>query len=243
MNWKGPTEKAVKDRSDRWLLTYADLITLLLAFFVVLYSTSSQDLARFQSIAQSLRQAFNAGVLNEENGPSPITSSLTGRELDQTLSQGQAFTVISQSLGRYAKEQGFTGQVSVRTEQDQVIVSLSDPLLFDSASADLKPESTGVLNAVAVLLKDMPNQVRIEGHTDDIPINTELFNSNWELSTARATAVLRFLVEQGGLDPRRIYAAGYAQYKPRLPNDAPQNRALNRRADIVILFPQQEGKP
>jgi chemotaxis protein MotB len=126
--------------------------------------------------------------------------------------------------------------VQVGAARDGVIISLSGNVLFDSGRADLKPAGLAMLNILADRVRDMPNDLRIEGHTDDIPIETSIFPSNWELSAARAVSVARYLSDHGRIKPERLTAAGYGQFRPAAPNTTREGRARNRRVDIVIVF-------
>ena len=229
-------KEAEKDNAERWLLTYADLITLLLAFFIVMWSLGQTDLKRFDQVRNSLANAFNTGIGDSSAGSSPLFSE--GSNFDPNpfgLAQTE-FNTIKKRFTELADKYGLAGKIKVRTEQNEVVISLSDNLLFDSGSSALKVGALTVLRETGIILNALPNDVRIEGHTDNIPINTGEFTSNWELSSARATAVLRYLVENAGVLPRRVFAAGYAETRPVANNDTPEGRASNRRADIVILF-------
>ena len=121
------------------------------------------------------------------------------------------------------------------------MVRLADRVLFDLGKADLRPDARRVLDALAGVLAELPNPVRVEGHTDDLPINNERFPSNWELSTARATTVVRYFIEHHGMDPRRFSAAGYGEYHPLVPNTSAANRQKNRRVDVVIMPLSSKG--
>lgn len=229
--------KVVKDNAERWLLTYADLITLLLAFFVVLYSASNQDLKKFEALAQSLRQAFNSGVVVPTGSDNVLQGGVGINDLG--FPQARDLEAISTELAGFAEQHGLEGKVTVRAEPGTITISLTDNLLFAPASADLQPDSGVVLREIAGIIRGLPNQVRVEGHTDNVPLNTSQYASNWELSTARAIAVLRYLVEVEGINPTRLYGAGYGEYRPIADNSTPEGRAQNRRADIVIIYQQE----
>jgi chemotaxis protein MotB len=123
------------------------------------------------------------------------------------------------------------------SDDDRIIIRLADNLVFPSASADVRPEALPLLAIVAEAVNQTDNEVRVEGHTDNIPLATDRYASNWELSSARATAVLRLLTDEFGVDPSRMHAAGYGEFRPVANNLTPEGRALNRRADIVLLYP------
>lgn len=217
----------------RWLLTYADLITLLMAFFIVMYAMSSLDVGKYRALAQSLRGALVGNSFVElplagTQGAEPGSLEAVGREVAGALA-----------------EMGLEGQGAVFRTERGVVISLYGAVLFDLGKADIRPEAMPVLDRVATALSRLPNYVSVEGSTDDLPINTALFPTNWELSVRRATTVVRYFVERHGLDPRRFLAVGYGEYQPMFPNDSEANRARNRRVDIVLLShsPFPRGKP
>ena len=127
----------------------------------------------------------------------------------------------------------------VTRDEENIIIRLADNLLFPSASASIREDALPLLDIVGSILEDLPNQIRVEGHTDNVPVGTERYPTNWELSSARATAVLRYLVEQTGLEAGRAFAAGFGEFRPETSNLTPEGRALNRRADIVVLYPPE----
>jgi chemotaxis protein MotB len=147
---------------------------------------------------------------------------------------------ISQQLTDFASARGLAGKIQIREDADSITISLADNLLFSSGSAELKPGSQDVLLEVAGILALLPNELRVEGHTDNIPVNSADYPTNWELSAARASTVLRFMIESGGLEPGRMELAGYADTHPIAENATAEGRSLNRRADIVIVYPTQE---
>jgi chemotaxis protein MotB len=213
----------------RWLLTYADMITLLLALFIILFSISTINKVKLQRLVRDLGGGFNSqDAIN--NPPNGMTTSATKDDLQAMQAQLQSY-IQSQSL-----------QKSVQTKitrdgkkRELVITLLSDKQLFDSGKADIKPFTKKILDEVYRQLKTRQNEVRVEGNTDNVPISNDQFPSNWELSAARATGVARYFVEDDGLAPRRISALGYGEYRPRVPNDTDAHRAQNRRVDVVIL--------
>ncbi|MCL5025287.1 MAG: OmpA family protein [Chloroflexi bacterium] len=227
------------ENTERWLLTYSDLITLLLVFFVVMYSVSKADEAKFAKLNASLQKAFNVIVLQGQD-----TTAISGQNgPDGGNKIMDDFLGIRTSVMKAAEQMGIQSHVNVTMQQDGIAISLSGNLLFDSGRADLRPESTALLEKVGEQVRAVPNEIRIEGHTDSIPVDSDLYPTNWELSAARATAVTRFLVEVSGIDPRRLSAQGYSQYRPLTDNSTRENRALNRRVDIVIVYPKPTPEP
>ncbi|MEJ5251835.1 MAG: OmpA family protein [Chthonomonadetes bacterium] len=215
---------------DRWLLTYADMITLLVALFIMLYSMSAVNQEKFGALAQSMRREFQA--LPEHNGGKVVGAGSIVDPVEQQVSR----------LQQFLQEKGLQSQVRIRHEERGLVISLlSDGTLFDLGSADLKPSAKQVLDQVAEALRALPNPVLIEGHTDNLPIRTAQYPSNWELSAARAARVLRYLVQKGGIPAERLIAVGYADTRPLVPNSSPANRAQNRRVDIAVLKTSQNA--
>lgn len=214
---------------ERWLLTYADLITLLLAFFIVMYSMSRIDAKRFGKMAEALNGVLKGGTtvfkhLNDED-------VLKGHGL---LKLGDLQMIQKQIEERFENLQR---PEEVRTEITErgLVVHIMESALFREGSAHLEPRAMDIMDVVYEKIAGLPNHIRVEGHTDDRPINTPVYPSNWELSTARATQVVRYFIENYGMAPDRVSALGYGEYRPVLPNNSIENRAQNRRVDIVIL--------
>jgi chemotaxis protein MotB len=228
------------ENHERWIVSYADMVTLLFALFVVLYATSDANPHKLEQVRSSLDRAFNVGVLSGTDGASPIFDS--GGGLTPSINEVKAnnLSVIAEKLGAFAELNELQGKIQIRQDADSITISLSDNLLFDSGSAHLKPGSQDVLLEVAGVLEGLPNMMRIEGHTDDVPVNSVDFATNWELSAARASTVLRFMTESGGLDADHLFLAGYAETRPLADNATAEGRATNRRADIVIVYPTEE---
>jgi chemotaxis protein MotB len=228
----------------RWLLTYADMITLLMAFFIMMYSMSILNLAKFQQVAFSIRSGFGGslqggeGVMVHGPGPGSVKPNLLG------LEGGAGLSETAVQLAEFITQRGLEEAVRLRVDERGLIISLvTDKVLFDLGKANLKPGSRDVLDKIAGLLQRLPNQVMVEGHSCNLPIRTAQFPSNWELSTARATQVIRYFIERRGVPATRLSAAGYADSRPLLPNTSAANRARNRRVDIVILRSSQDQGP
>ena len=236
----------------RWLLTYADMITLLMLFFIVLYSISQMDKARYIQLVRAVRASLlNANVSNSildaSQVPAPTNDLLPGSAGDglerQDPFEGLPFEQaelldlerVGQELAQALAEAGLTGRVNVVLAERGLVISFADSVFFDLGKAHLRPEARDLLIRLTKVLARLQNKVVVEGHTDNLPIHTAEFPSNWELSVARAVAVARFLTEAGGIDPRRVAATGYGEWRPRYPNDSEANRAKNRRVDIVLL--------
>ncbi|MEK7475478.1 MAG: flagellar motor protein MotB [Candidatus Coatesbacteria bacterium] len=208
----------------RWLLTYSDLVTLLLILFIMLYSMSKIDAAKFKELAQLLRAAFG-GVLTQ--GPTFLQGS--GDQLIPDLVPRLAAAVEGAGGGREVAK-------VFRNERGIVVRLMTDNVLFDPASTELKPEMKSILDALAGPLRDAGRPVAVEGHTDDLRMRGGgRYVSNWELSSERATQVVRYLIEKGRVPPASLSAAGYAEFHPVVPNTGAASRTRNRRIDIVIL--------
>lgn len=215
----------------RWLLTYADMITLLLALFIILFSISTISRVKYQALARDISGGFKGeyAINNPPNGGT--TSDRAGTPGDADLKQ------IQQQVKRFIETNKLQSKVQTRIDKRGLVITLlTDKALYDSGSADLRPETKRILDEInAAALKKNKNDIRIEGNTDNVPIATSSYPTNWELSAARATGVTRYLVEHDGLDPTRVSLAGYGQFRPARPNDNEIHRQSNRRVDIVIL--------
>ena len=274
---------AVQENEERWLLTYSDMITLLMALFMVLFSISSVNISKVQSLQESLRAAFSGNILpggkaiakpgataNSSRAPTsvdiqaavPVTaqaassfqsSSTHGAASASAAAQQQAaqaevqeFARIKQELERYAASHGFSKSVSTTIERRGLIIRvLTDSLLFSSGQATLSPRATALLDEVGSLLNiDQTHPIDVEGNTDNVPIQSSSFPSNWELSTARASTVVRFLIARG-VSPHRLSATGDADQHPLASDATAAGRARNRRVEIVLrrLYGGTEGEP
>ena len=236
---KKAVEKMESAGMMRWLLTYADMITLLLALFIILFAISTISRVKFQTFAKDISAGFN----NDYAINNPPNGGTTG---SQTGSNGEAnLKSIQLQVQSYVRTAKLEKKVQTRIDKRGLVITLlTDKALYDSGSAVLKPDTEQLLDEVVKQLRSHNNEIRIEGNTDTDPIATSSFPTNWELSTARATGVTRYLVEHDRFDPRLISAAGYGQYQPRFPNDTEAHKQLNRRVDLVILngqFAHAEG--
>jgi chemotaxis protein MotB len=223
---------------ERWVISYADLVTLLFGFFIILYATADANEVKFEALRQGLAEAFNVPVKEGYTGGS-IFDGGTGIVPERNVAGSLEFDLdqIEQLIARRTTEAGLAGKILVTRDDDKIVLRLADNLVFPSASADIRPDALPLLEIVAEAVNQTPNEIRVEGHTDNIPLTTDRYASNWELSSARATAVLRLLTEQLQVAPSRTFAAGYGEYRPIATNLTPEGRAQNRRADIVILYP------
>jgi chemotaxis protein MotB len=236
------------DNHERWLITYADLITLLMIFFVVMYAVSKVDQTKFQTLSLSLSQALQTNHrIQLEGAPSvlPNAASPAAKTMQEKREEEQKkLDDLKKRLEGYVQEQGLSGQVNVLETGRGVQLTLNDAALFDSGSAEVKAEAVRLLNGLAPFLKLVGNPIAVEGHTDDVPIRNARFRSNWELSSQRAINVLH-VFEAAGVPHERLSAEGYADTKPLVPNDSEQNRAANRRVNLIVLreFPAESISP
>ena len=215
---------------ERWVVSYADFITLLFAFFTTMYAISTVDARKLSRMVDSMQAAFDS-----QTG-TPTDRAARPRTGGVPVPPAVATAQREQALVRRLRDRLDDATVDVELDHRGIVVSMREAGSFTTGSAELSDVARGVLGELAaVLSSDDSLKLRVEGHTDDVPIQTGRFASNWELSTARATAVVTFLVEQPGLAPQRLSAAGYGEFHPRVPNDSDEDRARNRRVDIVIL--------
>jgi chemotaxis protein MotB len=229
-----------QENLERWLITYADLITLLLAFFIMMYVFSKKDAQKYEEVVGHLKTIFTGGARSPGQGKDvgsvpfdlPIkTVQGINAEVQKGL-ENELKTLVAADLRQK--------NISVFADERGIIIRILDRAFFDEGKADLKETAKSALDKIVPVMKTVSNHVRIEGHTDNIPINTHEFKSNWELSVRRATEVVRYLIERYDFSPERISAAGYAEQRPVVPNNGAENRALNRRIEIIITKSTKE---
>ncbi|MCX5810538.1 MAG: flagellar motor protein MotB [Proteobacteria bacterium] len=217
---------------ERWLLTYADLITLLLAFFIMMYTFSKQDAQKYEEVSAQLKVIFSggSGLLQQGKaaGKSPLESPSKANSSEAIKEK------LKNELKEISGENSLKNSIFIFTDARGVVIRIMDKAFYDEGKADLKQGAKNALDKIVTTMKEIKNHIRIEGHTDNTPISKGEFKSNWELSVRRATEVVRYLVEKGPIPPERISATGYAEYRPINNNDTPENRALNRRVEIII---------
>ncbi|MCX5813451.1 MAG: flagellar motor protein MotB [Proteobacteria bacterium] len=227
------------ENAERWLLTYADLITLLLAFFIMMYTFSKQDGQKYQEVSAHLKTIFTGGAGIVQKGSVSGTAPLDLMSA-KSVSSNEIKKQIEQEIKTMAQANGLKDNFSVFSDERGIVIRIMDKAFFDEGKAELKDSAKRMLDKIIPVIKQINNHIRIEGHTDNVPINTNEFKSNWELSVRRATEVVRHLIERGGVSPQRISATGYAEYRPVVNNDSTMNRALNRRIEIIVAKSQAE---
>jgi chemotaxis protein MotB len=255
------------ENHERWLITYADMITLLMVLFIVLYSISQVDLAKFRRLKEgvagglggpSASGALDGGAGPMDGGGGAFDAGLPS--IDVLKNAGAALVAQNARLAAERQERavlagvqaeiqhsldadGLGDTVHFRLEARGLVVTVvTDRVLFDTGEAELRPEGREVIDHLAPALASLPNHLAVEGHTDNVPISGR-YASNWELSTARATSVLRELAERHGIAPGRLQAAGYADQRPVEGNDTAEGRTANRRVEIVVLSDPDAAPP
>jgi chemotaxis protein MotB len=253
---------------DRWLVSYADFITLLFAFFVVLFASAKADQKKQVEVAQAIDAAFKSlGIFPDASRrPAKPLTAASGTEAaafpmnivmgEDVLSPARVrddLESLRRELEQRLSNQVAQHTVSIQMGRDGLVISLREAGFFDSGSAMPRPDTLATLHEIAVSLGRTPYDLRVEGHTDNIPIHTATFDSNWELSSARATRIARLFLDSHALPPDRISAAGYAEFHPVASNATAEGRATNRRVDLVVLprtkinfsvpgFPRADGQ-
>jgi chemotaxis protein MotB len=216
---------------DRWLLTYADMITLLLAFFIVMYSISRVDMAKFNKVAEALNIVLDGSDKNAQATMGDLKGFIKDHPRKGDLINLQA------RIDEISQQKKLGMEIKTDLQKRGLVIHISEATFFDLGKAELKPQAMEILDLLAVELLKAPNHIRVEGHTDNLPISTPKYPSNWELSTARATTCLRYLIEKNNFPPERISALGYAEYRPIATNTTAEGRNKNRRVDIIVLAP------
>ncbi|HKJ68289.1 MAG TPA: OmpA family protein [bacterium] len=212
-------EYGIDDKEDGWLITYADMFTLLFAFFAILVAISTVDPLKFERVANSMKESVGRD-----------------KELEARFSLAEIYANLEQII----QEEGLTDQAEVNYSPVGVVMRFKGNVLYESGSARLSPSATSVLERLADQIKEMPYRIAVEGHTDNRPISTSRFPSNWELSAGRASSVVRFF-RRYGVEPYKLRAVGRADTKPLVPNidengrGIPENQARNRRVEVIFL--------
>ncbi|MFC2314728.1 MAG: flagellar motor protein MotB [Selenomonas massiliensis] len=230
-----------EEAGEAWLLPYSDLMTLLLALFIALFAMSQTDASKMQALAQAFTAAFNMGGPSFFSGMGPSTSmtSATTQGQDNAnsayMQENENLREAQEKLEQYIKENNLQDQVSTELSEEGLMIRLKEKALFASGSAALQGQANQIVPVIAALLSSLPERVTISGHTDNVPISTAQFPSNWELSSARAVSLMRGLMGvQPSLNPARFSALGYSEYRPIASNDTEEGRAQNRRVEVFI---------
>lgn len=236
------------DNHERWLISYADFITLLFAFFVVMYAISSVNEGKYKVFSASLTSAFSSKLIHSNtvvpnNQDEALLKALVDRRnarlAELQRKQQEFMDNIAKNLNRVMQPLVKNGQVSVTQTNRGVVLDINASALFNQGEAALEPAAVKTLGEVAEVLRDGDQAIEVDGHTDDVPIKTAIYPSNWELSSARASSVVRLFIDHG-VKSERLSAVGLADNQPVVPNDSPENRAKNRRVTVTILAPAAE---
>lgn len=227
-------EEEKEANNERWLLTYSDLITLLMIFFVIMYASSNIDASKYKKMSESFKSAFGGGktIVGQEDmerskgKPTPIVS----KDPEQ-----QKMNQLKGEVDKYLKSNNLDKNVITKVEERGLVVSLNDTLFFESGKAEVRSDTLKKLVQIGNILKHENNYIRIEGNTDNQPINNDEFKSNWQLSAIRAANVVQLFVEKCEFSPEKLSSVGYGEYRPLADNRTEEGRAKNRRIDIVIM--------
>ena len=228
---------------DEWLATYSDCVTLLMTFFVLLYAMSSTDEAKMRALSQAFRSVMAGEVgdsileYNLYNGDVPLiggetpTDTVDGENIEESMYY---------QVSKFVKEHELEAAVEIIETEQGVAIQVRESIVFETSKSTLREDSKAVLSSIAELLSSIDNTIVVEGHTDNRPISTAEFPSNWELSVDRAVNVVKYFVENTGIDPKRLSATGYGEHHPVVPNDTEENMAKNRRVNILIIADDKE---
>jgi chemotaxis protein MotB len=222
---------------SEWLATYGDLVTLLLCFFILLYSMSIMDIEKFRKAAGSL----NSMGVSEQTGSmsSEVGDTISDFDVYNAIEVKEEMDDIYTKVKEVVDSKGLAEDVQVEKVGPGVLLRFKDEILFDPGQADLKTNAKNVLQKLGEILRAHNKNIRIEGHTDNVPISNSRFRSNWELSAARAIGVVKYFTEEltaeQMIDPKKFEVSGYGEYHPIAPNDSAQNKQKNRRIEITIL--------
>ncbi|QHQ62106.1 OmpA family protein [Anaerocolumna sedimenticola] len=254
-----------EENGEAWLLPYSDLMTLLLAVFIVLFAVSKVDETKAEKIAEAFREGMMSGsegilsgvgdsfVPHHSEGAEEETPQKQGTENSETDTTQQAnvsqdeleeflgttelgnLEELKSKLEVMFKNEDLTTDITTSIDKRGLIISLNNAILFESGSAEIKPQNEFTLIKIAKIINTLNNYIRIEGHTDNLPIHSAVYPSNWELSTARAASVVRLFINECNVSPEKVVAVGYGEYKPITDNSTKEKRAKNRRIDIIVL--------
>lgn len=222
--------------SPAWMTTFSDLMTLLLVFFVLLYSFSVMDVEKFEGFIAALKNQLGVLEAGKTITPNPnIDAGTLGQDYAQAP---ENIRQVMEELNNYIEANNLSDRVQVEQKRKGLVISLTGEILYQLGRAEIRDQGKEILTRISNILTEIPNDIMIEGHTDDLPIRTNEFPSNWELSTARAVNVIKFLIEEKNFNPARLSAAGYSEYRPVADNSTAAGRAENRRVEIVVLNSQ-----
>lgn len=221
-----------KDYINRWVISYADFVTMLLALFMVLWAMGGMDNNKIKATNENVERVFASSTKNVKISKNAI--SINQNSNSQKTSES-GLSEQDKILKRLEKNPTLKNKTKLLKGSKGAIIRLNDKMLFSQGSAIIKPDVLSTLDNIAAELKTLDNFIIIEGHTDSTPISNKQYPSNWELSTARATNIINYLVKKDGLTPKKLSAVGYGEYMPIAPNTSYEGKTQNRRVDIIIL--------
>ena len=228
---KSKTEGEINTQG--WMTTYSDMVTLLLCFFILLFSYSVVDVQKFQQVLSSIQLTFlgSQGLLDA--APALEAPPDEGQSTEE-IGRMEQIIMTYQAIQEYLRQEGLDDAIKARIEERGIVLEIQDRILFDSGKAEIKEEAKEILAKVSGILRSVNNMIIVEGHTDNVPINTVKYPSNWELSVDRAVQVVKYLSSHHHIAPQRFIATGYGEYHPVADNSTVEGRARNRRVNIVI---------
>jgi len=225
---------------ETWLLPYSDMLTLLLALFIVMFAMSKVDTEKFKQMSESFNVILQGGTgaLKDNGGGSGnnilVDSASSSNEKNGIVEQDK-MAVMKNTLEQDIKEKGYEDKVKVDLNGEGLAISIQDTVIFNSGDADILSDFNPVLIHMSDMIKDLDNEIRISGHTDNVPISNKKFRSNWDLSYMRAANVMNFMVDSGYVAPNKFSIQAYGEYKPKYDNSTEDGKAKNRRVDILIV--------
>lgn len=229
-------KKPKKENSERWLLTYSDLITLLMIFFVIMYAMSSVDSQKYSQLSDSLTGSFSGSEYIIGESISKNEEPESGSEAESNSSDTHTKTQqVKEDIQLYLETNNLKGKVDMTVEPRGLVISLKESAFFESGSAKILPTHEQDILEISEILEQINNDIVVEGYTDNRPIHTASFKSNWELAAIRATNVVDLLISKTNIDPSKLSAVSYGEYRPIASNDTAEGRSKNRRIDIVLL--------
>lgn len=214
--------------TNGWMDTYADTITLLLTFFILLYSISAVDSEKLQELSEALQFSLTGKQSVKQ------LESLDDIKVD-IEKESNKYEDLAKKLNEIIDKNSLTEVIKIREEDRGIVLQVDESILFDPGKAEIKESSVDILDTISKIIEETDNDIIAEGHTDNVPINNEKYKSNWELSTDRALNIVKYFIENKKINPVRLSVKGYGEYNPIAPNDTPENRSKNRRVDILVV--------
>lgn len=225
-------EEQEHENHERWLLSYADFITLLMIFFIIMYAMSSIDKGKYEKLTTALNEAMGDGSAIADTG------SKMGGEVGNGLIENEKLKKVKENIDKYLKENNLSDSVSTTIEKRGLVISFKDSLFFDSGKAEVRPEQVDKLIKISKIINQsmgIDNFIKVEGHTDSVPVHNNEYKSNWDLSVMRASNVAQILIDKADIEPDRLSATGYGEYRPKAENSTNEGKATNRRVDLLIM--------